>query len=165
MSTAEPTIPDIALKQAKTIEGTAASFYKGGMGLALQNFQRMFQVNDWNVKRFQDKCDGKEPGSDEGDKTATDDPMRIDSDDINYHFHTQTPWVPKPVAPLGSSLLKIGVGAALAGTGIGLPLALPSIISGIGELMKPAATAPTNPGTPSINLGGRDYELRLGQEE
>jgi hypothetical protein len=139
------------------------------MGLRLKNLGKVFQFNDRNTEVLMKLREGKDPS--EPDDAAEADDMRIDSDNIQNHYHYQQPWVPKPaspIAPLGSSLLKIGLGAALAGTGVGGMLALPSIISGVSDLMKPAAVAPAEPGAqdaPTINIGGTEYQLNLGKED
>lgn len=62
------------------------------------------------------------------------------------------------------SLLKIGLGAVMAGTGVGLPFALPSIISGVGGLFsraEPAQQPATGSGNPAVIINGEAYELSL----
>lgn len=148
-------------QQPKTVEGTARSFFKAGMGVMLGNFHHAMKSNQRNVDRLQDKLEGKCHKSGEPSKGGTDD-MRIDSDDIHYHIANQ-----QPKSSPFSSLLKIGLGAAALGTGIGVPLALPSILSGIGEIMnRPAAVQPaeTKPDAPTVSVGGKEYELSLEPE-
>lgn len=79
------------------------------------------------------------------------------------HHHHAIP----PVSPI-SSLLKIGLGAAAIGTGIGVPFALPSILSGIGEMMNLPGVVQQSvepkPDAPVVNIGGKEYELSLEPE-
>lgn len=159
-------VPDVVQKQSKTVDGTARSFFKGGMGIALQNLQKMTAIGHRNAERVMNKAD--EAAGTSTAKPEADD-MRIDSDDIQYHMHMVSGDA-KPKASATSPLMglaKIGVGAAMAGTGVGLLFALPGIISGISDLMKPPAAVqpadlkPTD--TPTLNIGGQEYELQLGK--
>lgn len=102
--------------------------------------------------------------------TIPEDDTRINCPEIHNHYGDKAAAAPVASGVASSllpSLLKIGVGAALAGTGIGLPFALPSIISGIGDLMKTEtpAVAPADPGGAGvINVNGHDYQLNLEDE-
>lgn len=129
----------------------------------------------------------KEPELSEGEELDI-----MSGRDVHFHYHQptkdETPGTPvaapvvaarvasaaaAPAAPVATpkpsiipSLLKIGLGAVMAGTGVGLPFALPSIISGVGGLFsrtEPAAVSQpaTSSGNPSVIINGEAYELSL----
>lgn len=159
MTEPEPT-PEIVQQQSKTIDGTARSFFKGGMGIALNNLAKMSSLGHRNAERLMGKADAR---AGVGSNSVSDD-MRIDSDDIHYHIQT-----PKPPSMIGSAM-KIGAGALLAGTGVGAAFALPTIASGVMELLKPAAAvkpAEAKPETdaPTVTIGGQEYQLELGEPD
>lgn len=154
--------PEPAEQQAKSVDGTARSFFKGGMGVALQNFQRMTNIGHRNATRLLNKADGK-AGTESGSQVSDD--MRIDSDDIHNHYHQQREGM--------SSLAKL---AALAMVATPLGIAawnLPAIVGVLSAGAAPAVKPPvkvepkdeTEPEPkPSVQLNGRRYKLRLKPE-
>lgn len=154
--------PPRAQQQPKTVDGTARSFFKGGMGLVLQNMQHMLRVNQRNVDRFQAKLARGIRGSDGvPEPDHTDDAMRIDSDDIHNHYHQQREGM--------GTLAKLAA-IALAATGIGVPASiaatqLPVILELFRDNKASIATPEQEiPDEPSLNINGKDYELSLDPE-
>lgn len=158
--TPQDPVPDLVQQQSKTVDGTARSFFKGGMAIGLANLAKMSSLGHRNAERLMCKAD--ERAGIKGTSSPSDD-MRIDSDDIHYHIQ------PAEKPSLLASAFKIGAGVLLAGTGIGSAVAIPTIASGVMDMLKPpAATSRAETpkaDVPTVTIGGQDYQLELGEPD
>lgn len=84
-------------------------FEKAIQALRIQNLSEAFKLNSANARRML-KEHGASVAEDGGDE------MRIDSDDVHYHYHQPKPDTLTP-------LLKLA-GAALIASGVGAPLGI-----------------------------------------
>lgn len=162
-------VPDLAQKQEKTIERTARSFFKGGMGLVLKNFQSTLNLGQRNANRFMSSVEsrdakGQPKAGGITEPTKSEDDMRIDSDDIHYHL---MPSESAPAPSAGGTLAKLA-GTALLATGIGAPLGIglmmaPEIIRAWNGSQTPAVApvTPTESKAGTVTIGGHEYELGL----
>jgi len=107
--------PWLVRKQKKSVNDTAHSFYKAGMGLIVQNTANAYALTKRISDRFQNKLDGKPELGSTAAGGAED--MRIDSDDIHYHVGT-----PSSGGSMAGNLAKAALGAGLLATGIGAPI-------------------------------------------
>jgi hypothetical protein len=102
--------------------------------------------------------------------TAPEDDIKINCPEIHNHYGEQAAPVAAPAAPVASpmaqtvaaaapalsTLAKVAIAGAVGGP-IGAGIAALPVISK--WLNPPAAVAPADPGTPSVNIGGNLYEL------
>jgi hypothetical protein len=157
-------VPPIAKPGVKSLLQSTESLYKGVQGIQLRNLNKAMQFNDRNAEVLMRLREGRDPT-----EAPADDEMRIDSDNVQNHYHMEK----EGLSALGK-LVALGVLAlGIAIPGGALIWKLPSIIAavkGVKEVVKPPtespATAPAEPpanAAPSINIGGKEYELRLGK--
>ena len=152
------------------------------MASGFSQFDFSNRLSQWNSKRaaaeIQSGILPSQRGSLGDTKCAIDDviggesDMRVDSDDIHYHFVTPPATSSSPnstQSSLLSGLLKAGAGIALAGTGIGIPVgisAIPDILKAIGQSQPAVISAPqgdtSKPVAPEpINVWG----IRVGSPD